>query len=121
MTSSRRKVPTFVLSAPPRLRSLRRRQFPAGTIGRSPGRELAHELVRRPLPTVALDGPQRPVVPLLAHGRAGISYHGDEIAEIAGVTRCGLDALVRDHAAQDQIPLAEVAQDVVDVGRYEHA
>ena len=88
----------------------------------APRFQFTDKLVRRSLAAIARDRPQGPVVPLSAHGRTGIGGDRRRIAEIAGLpANRGLDALVRHHAAQDQVPRAEVAEDIIDIGRDEHA
>jgi len=60
-------------------------------------------------------------VALRAIGGTGVGHEGDKIAEIAGVAHCALDALVGHHSGDDQRAHAEIAQDEINVGRYEGA
>ena len=52
--------------------------------------------------------------------RAGIGGHGHEVPQVAGIAHRRVDALVGEHARDDQGPRAEIAQHVVEVGRDEH-
>lgn len=49
-----------------------------------------------------------------AMGGRGVGRHGDGVAQPGGVAGAGLDALVRNHAAEDEGGDAEVLQQVVD-------
>src|SRR5262245_18790040 len=73
------------------------------------------------LPAIALDGTQRIVVTLLAIGQAGIRRLGYEIAEIASIADGGFDTLIGDEARDHHLPDPKIAQDIVYVGRDEHA
>src|SRR5262245_54674810 len=56
-----------------------------------------------------------------AVGSAGVGHLGYEIAEIAGVANGRLDTLIGNDPADHQLPYPEVAENIVDVSRNEHA
>ena len=83
--------------------------------------EFGDEFIDRLLAAIALDRVERIVMPLLAVGQAGIGRLRHEIAEIAGIANGGFDALVGDEPGYDELPDAEIAQDVIDMCRDENA
>jgi hypothetical protein len=63
---------------------------------------------------------QRPLLPILRQGHAGIGGHRHEVAQVAGVAHRRIDALIGETADDDEISGAEIAQHVIDVGGDEH-
>ena len=82
--------------------------------------DLPHQRIRRDLPAISTVVAQRPLVSFRAQRGAGVGGHRHQVPEIAGIAHRRVDALIGQHAGDDQRPHAEIAQHVVDVGRDEH-